>query len=95
MVNPFKAMGDLNNFRKEAKKIQDALAAEEIVVEEGDIMVVISGDQKIKQFSVKGISSKDAIKVLNKAIQQSQQVAAKKVNSLTGGLGGLMRGMKQ
>jgi hypothetical protein len=39
---------------------------------------------------VQGISSDDAVKVLNKAIQQSQQLAAKKLQSMSGGLGGLM-----
>jgi NADPH-dependent glutamate synthase beta subunit-like oxidoreductase len=66
------------------------LSKQEIKVEEGDIVVVITGDQKIKHFSVQGISSDDAVKVLNKAIQQSQQLAAKKLQSMSGGLGGLM-----
>ena len=92
MANPFKALGDLNDLRKQAKQMQQDLAAEEITVEEGDILVVISGDQKIKQFSVQGITSQEAIDVLNKAIKQSQEVAAKKLQSMTGGLGSLMGG---
>ena len=90
MANPFQQLGDLNKLRQQAKKMQQELQAEEIKVEEGDIMVVISGDQKIKDFTVQGIRSQDAIDVLNKAIKQSQQVAAKKLQSMTGGLGGLM-----
>lgn len=92
MNNPFKSLGDLNNLRKQAKQMQDELAAEEIRIEEGDIVVVISGDQKIKQFSVQGISSPEAIEVLNKAIKKSQEVAAKKLQSMTGGLGGMLGG---
>jgi nucleoid-associated protein EbfC len=92
MANPFQSLGDLNKLRKQAKVMQQDLAAEEITVEEGDIMVVISGDQKIKQFSVQGVTSKDAVKVLNKAIKKSQELAAKKLQSMTGGLGALMRG---
>ncbi len=92
MNNPFKSLGDLNNLRKQAKQMQDELAAEEIRIEEGDIVVVISGDQKIKQFSVQGISSPEAIDVLNKAIKKSQEVAAKKLQSMTGGLGGMLGG---
>lgn len=92
MANPFKALGDLNNLRKQAKQMQQELAAEEIRIEEGDILVVISGDQKIKQFSVQGITSQDAIEVLNKAIKKSQELAAKKLQQMTGGLGGLMGG---
>jgi hypothetical protein len=90
MANPLKALGDLNQLRKQAKAVQDELSKQEIKVEEGDIVVVITGDQKIKHFSVQGISSDDAVKVLNKAIQQSQQLAAKKLQSMSGGLGGLM-----
>ncbi len=93
MANPLKALGDLNQLRKQAKTMQDELSKEEIKVEEGDIVVVITGDQKIKHFSVQGISSEDAVKVLNKAIQQSQQLAAKKLQSMSGGLGGLMNKM--
>jgi hypothetical protein len=92
MANPFKALGDLNQLRKQAKQMQDELAAEEITIEEGDILVVISGDQKIKQFSVQGITSDEAVEVLNKAIKKSQELAAKKLQEMTGGLGGLMGG---
>ncbi len=90
MSNPFKALGDLNALRKQAKQMQQDLAAEEIRLEEGDIVVVISGDQKIKQFSVQGITSEEAIEVLNKAIKKSQELAAKKLQEMTGGLGGLL-----
>jgi len=92
MNNPFKALGDLNKLRQQAKQMQDELAGEEIRIEEGDILVVISGDQKIKQFSVQGISSPEAIDVLNKAIKKSQELAAKKLQQMTGGLGGMLGG---
>jgi DNA-binding protein YbaB len=92
MSNPLKALGDLNKLRQQAKKMQQELAAEEIRIEEGDIVVVISGDQKIKQFSVQGISSREAVEVLNKAIKKSQEIAAKKLQAMTGGLGGMLGG---
>jgi nucleoid-associated protein EbfC len=92
MQNPFKALGDLNQLRTQAKKMQDDLANEEIRLEEGDIVVVISGDQKIKQFSVQGITSQEAIDVLNKAIKKSQEMAAKKLQEMTGGLGNMLGG---
>lgn len=92
MANPLKALGDLNKLRTQAKKMQQDLAAEEIRIEEGDIVVVISGDQKIKHFSVQGITSQDAIDALNKAIKKSQEMAAKKLQEMTGGLGGMMGG---
>ena len=92
MSNPLKALGDLNKLRQQAKKMQQELAAEEIRVEEGDIVVVISGDQKIKQFSVQGVSSNEAVEVLNKEIKKSQEVAARKLQAMTGGLGGMLGG---
>ena len=90
MVNPLKALGDLNQLRQQAKKMQDELSSEEIRIEEGDILVVISGDQKIKQFSVQGVTSQEAIDVLNKAIKKSQELAARKLQDMTGGLGGML-----
>ena len=92
MANPFKALGDINKLRQQAKQMQEELAGEEIRVEKGDVVVVISGDQKIKQFSVQGITSNEAIDVLNDSIKQSQQLAAKKLSSMTGGLGRMLGG---
>ena len=91
-ANPFKALGDLNNLRKQAKQMQQQLAAETIRVERGNIVVEISGDQKIKLFSVQGITSQDAIDVLNEAIKKSQELAARKLQEMTGGLGGMLGG---
>ena len=92
MANPFKALGDLNKLRKQAKQMQQALAQEEIRIEKGDIVVVITGDQKIKHFSVQGVTSQEAIDALNEAIKKSQELAAKKLQEMSGGLGGLMGG---
>lgn len=92
MANPLKALGDLNQLRKQAQQMQKQLAEEEIVVERGDIVVVITGDQKIKQFSVQGITSQEAIDALNEAIKKSQELAAKKLQEMTGGLGGMLGG---
>ena len=92
MANPFKALGDLNKLRKQAKQMQQSLAQEEIRIEKGDIVVIITGDQKIKHFSVQGVTSQEAIDALNEAIKKSQELAAKKLQEMSGGLGGLMGG---
>lgn len=83
----------LKQMRDQAMKIQKELAAEEIVVERGDVKIVISGDQKIKELSVRGVSSDDVVNALNDAIKQSQQLAAKKLQQMSGGLSGMMQGM--
>ncbi|HSW89541.1 MAG TPA: hypothetical protein VLH19_01580 [Patescibacteria group bacterium] len=85
-------LGDLNQLRQQAMQMQQQLAAEEIEVVEGDIRVVISGDQKIKVFTVQGVSSQQAVDALNKAIKKSQELAAKKLQQMSGGLGGLLGG---
>lgn len=92
MANPLSALGDLNKMRKQAKQMQDELAAQVIRVEEGDVVVEITGDQRITRFSVQGVTSQEAIDVLNKAIKKSQEAAAKKLQEMTGGLGGLLGG---
>lgn len=92
MANPFKALGDMNQLRKQAKQMQQELASEQIVIEEGDIRVVITGDQRIVELSVQGISSPDVIDVLNRSIKKSQEMAARKLQEMTGGLGGMLGG---
>ncbi len=92
MVNPLQKLGDLNELRKQAMAMQQQLAAEEIEVSKGDIRTVISGDQKVKVFTVQGISSAQAIEALNEAIKKSQELAAKKLQSMSGGLSGMLSG---
>jgi DNA-binding protein YbaB len=84
--NPLKGLGDLKKLRDQAQQIQQQLSQEEVVVEEGDVRVVISGDQKIKEFSVQGITSDQAISVINKAIKKSQELAAKKLQMMNMGV---------
>ena len=90
MQNPLKALGDLNQLRKQAQQMQQALAQQTIVVEEGDVRVVITGDQRITEFSVQGVTSDVAVTALNQAIKKSQELAASKLQEMTGGLSGLM-----
>lgn len=92
MQNPLSKLGDLNALRQQAVRMQQELAAEEIEIVHGDIRVVISGDQKIKVFSVQGITSQPAIDALNEAIRKSQELAAKKLQQMSGGLGGMLGG---
>ena len=90
MFDKFQQLKELKKMRDQAVAMQKSLAAEEIVVEEKDVRVVISGDQKIKELAVKGISNQVLVDVLNKAIKKSQEVAAKKLQEMSGGLGGLL-----
>jgi len=83
-------LGDLKKMRDQAIALQQQLAAEEVIVEEQGVRVVITGDQKIKELSVQGISNQALVDVLNKAIRRSQDLAAKKLQEMSGNLTGLL-----
>ncbi len=89
----FDKIKQLKQMRDQAMAIQKQLSQEEIVVERGDVRIVISGDQKIKELAVRGIGSDEVVNALNDAIKQSQQMAAKKLQEMSGGLSGLLGGM--
>lgn len=93
MFNPFQKAGQLNEMRKQAMEIQKQLQTEEVNVDKNGVQVVISGDQKIKELSSNGKSDNDIKEAVNEAIKKSQEVAAKKLSQMGGGLGGLLGGM--
>ena len=88
----FDKLKQLKQMRDQAMTIQKQLAAEEIVVERGAVKIVISGDQKIKDLTVQGVSSQEVVSALNEAIKKSQELAAKKLQEMSGGLSGLLGG---
>lgn len=90
MFNPFKSLGDLKQMRDQAMQIQKSLAEERIELDENGVRIVISGDQKILEFEVEEISNDLVKDKLNKAIKMSQEVAAKKLAEMSGGLQGLL-----
>lgn len=85
-----KQLGDLKKLRDQAMKMQQALREERVVIEEQGVRVVITGDQRIEELSIQGNESQAVVDVLNKAIKKSQELAAKKLQEVSGGLGGLM-----
>jgi DNA-binding protein YbaB len=88
--NPFSQLGDLKKMRDQAMQIQKVLQAEELEVEKNGVKIVITGDQKIKEISTNGKSDNDIKDAINEAIKHSQEVAAKKLSQMGGGLGGLL-----
>ncbi len=90
MFNPFKAVGDLKTMRDQAVKMQQALAAEEVVVEREGVKVVMSGDQKIKQLTIDGVEDYRIKEAIAEAIKKSQEIAARKLTEMSGGLQGLL-----
>ncbi|MEK7605714.1 MAG: YbaB/EbfC family nucleoid-associated protein [Patescibacteria group bacterium] len=94
MQNPFGQLGELKKMRDQAMQIQRQLAAEEITVEKKGITIIITGDQKIKEIQTNGKSDHDIAEAVNEAVKKSQEIAAKKLQQMSGGLGGLLGGMK-
>jgi DNA-binding protein YbaB len=94
-MNIFQQAGDMMKLRKQAAEMQKKLAAQETVIEEKGIRVIITGDQKIKEFSVEGVMSQDAVNVLNKAIKQSQDQAAQAMQANMGDLSELLGSLKK
>lgn len=90
MVNPFQQLGDLKKMRDQAMTIQRELQAEEITVEKNGVNIVITGDQKVKSLESNGRSDEDIKEAVNEAVKKSQEVAAKKLSQMSGGLGGLL-----
>ncbi len=92
MNNPFSQLGELKKMREQAMQIQRELQAEEVSVDKNGVQIVITGDQKIKEIKVNGRSDNDVREAINEAVKKSQEVAAKKLASMQGGLSGLLGG---
>ena len=83
MQNPFKMLGDLNAMRKQAAQIQQALEAQEFESRDGNVRVVITGNQNVKLVEVDGVPHEHVKRAINSAIKQSQQAAAGKLAEIS------------
>ncbi len=94
MFNPFKGLGDLKSMRDQAMKMQQLLAAETVIVEKNGIRVVMTADQKLKEITIDGKEDWRVKEALMEAIKKSQEIAAKKLTEMSGGIQGLLGGGK-
>ncbi len=94
MMNPFGQLGELKKMRDQAMQIQRLLQAKIIAVDKKNVHIEITGDSKIKTLETSNASDNDIKDAVNEAIKKSQEVAAKELASMSGGLGGLLGGMK-
>lgn len=90
MFDKFQQLKDLKKMRDQAMRIQKSLAQEKIEVEEQGIRVVMTGDQRVESIELDGETHSRLADVLNKTIKKSQEVAARKLQEMGGGLGGLL-----
>lgn len=77
MFNPFKAMGDMASFQKQAQQMQQYLSQQEVVVEKNGVKIWMSGDQKVKSIEVDGVMENRIAEAFAEAIKKTQEIAAK------------------
>jgi DNA-binding protein YbaB len=93
MMNPFQQIGELKKMRDQAMAIHKELQKEKVEVEKNGVTIVISGDQRIQSLVSNGKDDDDVKEAVNEAIKKSQEVAARKLQAMGGGLKGLLGGM--
>lgn len=89
MFNPLKGVGELNELRKQAMALQNALKQISIVEGKGRAKVELTADMKIHSVKINDEEMNDVRDCLNDAIEKAQKKAAQKMQEL-GGLGGLL-----
>jgi len=82
-MNPFKMLGDVNQMRKQAAQIQAALEQEEFEVIQGNVRLVITGNQNVKTVEVDGVANEALKQAFNDAIKASQKAAAGKLAEIS------------
>lgn len=92
MFNPLKSLSDLKTMRDQAKKMQEALSQEQVTVERNGVKVVMTGDQKIIELTIDGVGDERVKEAVAEAIRKSQEIAARKLTEMSGGLQGLLGG---
>lgn len=86
----FDRMKQLYELKKQADQMKKDLEAEVLDVEHGGVKVRINGAQKILGLDFEDGMDRNKIKdAINKANDEAQKVAAKKMQGMMGGMGGL------
>ena len=88
----FDKVKELYELKRRADALKRELAEEVIEVERGSVKVVISADMKIREINFpKDISERDLIEAVNRAIEEAQKIAAKKMQGQLGDLSDLLK----
>jgi DNA-binding protein YbaB len=87
--NPFGQISEIKKMRDQAMAIQRQLQQKVIDVNKHGVFIRISGDQKIVEIKTNGKSDDNIRDAVNEAVKKSQEVAAKELSQMTGGMGGL------
>lgn len=70
----------------QALKVKKALESQILTYEEGDMLIEIGGDQKIRNLTISNISNQKLVDFLNKALKKSQEQSAKMMQQMGMGL---------
>jgi len=86
----FDKMKQMYELKKKADALKKELENEIVEVEAGDIKIRVSADQKIRDITFgDSVDPKNLRDAINKALEESQKVAAEKMKGMMGGMGGL------
>ncbi|MCH8821261.1 YbaB/EbfC family nucleoid-associated protein [Patescibacteria group bacterium] len=91
----FDKMKQMYELKKQADKMKKELEAEVIEVEHGDVKIKVDGTQKILKLEYPEDIDPDKLKdAINKAMDEVQKVAAKKMQGMMGigGMSDLLKG---
>ncbi len=79
MINPFDIAKNFQKVQQQSKKLQQRLQQEQITVEHNGVVIVMRGDQQILSITVDGVEEPRIAEAINKAVQETQKLAAKKL----------------
>ncbi|MCJ7827631.1 YbaB/EbfC family nucleoid-associated protein [Patescibacteria group bacterium] len=82
MPNPFKAAGvplQLLKLQAQARKMKKKLAAQSFEFEEDGVRVVVNGNRELREIEIDGEENRRLVKVLNRALKNAQEQAAKEM----------------
>lgn len=92
---------DMYKLQKQAKEVKRELSKIHIEAEADGIVVVVDGEQNFIEVKIPEALAGDTkriakgmVEASNKAIKKSQTIAAEKMQSIMGGLGGMFGGVK-
>ncbi len=86
----FDKMKQMYELKKQADQMKKELEAEVLEVDHGGVKVRINGAQKILHLDFEDGIDHDKLKdAINKASDEAQKVAAKKMQGMMGGMSGL------
>ena len=91
----FDKLKQMYELKRKADALKKELESEVIDVEVGDVKVRVNGAQKIQKIEFPPAVDPNKLKdAVNKALDEAQKVAAKRMQGMMGGLGGLQDMLK-